>query len=56
MRYVIEGTDHRGRRFRGVYDEADAKYLLESDRLNRVVDLLPSCEYNQNTTTNERTN
>jgi hypothetical protein len=35
--YMVEGTDHRGRKFRGLYNYEDAAYLLVSDRLNRLV-------------------
>ena len=55
MLYVIEGTDHRGRRFRGVYDETDARYLLASDCLNKVVDTIHPHD-TISASTNERTN
>jgi hypothetical protein len=35
--YIIEGTDFYGRRIVGAYNKQDADYLLESDRLNRLV-------------------
>jgi hypothetical protein len=35
--YIIEGVDFYGRRFTGAYNKQDADYLLESDRLNRLV-------------------
>ena len=35
--YIIEGTDLYGRKIIGAYNKQDADYLLESDRLNRLV-------------------
>lgn len=34
MLYIIEGTDHRGRKFRGLYDKDTAEQLLKSDPTN----------------------
>lgn len=34
MLYIIEGTDHRGRKFRGLYDKETAEQLLTSDPSN----------------------
>ena len=34
MLYIIEGTDHRGRKFRGLYDRETAEQLLKSDPTN----------------------
>ena len=40
MLYIIEGVDFYGRKFNGVYNKADADYLLASDRLNRLVKVI----------------
>lgn len=34
MLYIIEGTDHRGRKFRGLYDRETAEQLLKGDPTN----------------------
>jgi len=52
--YIVEGTDHRGRKFRGVYTKEDADYLLASDRLNRLIHTVSMCD-TIHASTNERT-
>jgi len=43
MLYIIEGVDMYGRKFNGVYNKADADYLLATDRLNRLVKVISRC-------------
>ena len=35
--YIVQGVDHRGRKFAGLYNKEDADYLVKSDRLNTIV-------------------
>lgn len=35
--YIVQGVDHRGRKFAGLYSKEDADYLVKSNRLNRIV-------------------
>ena len=38
MMYAVEGVDHNGRRFVGLYTKEDASYLVSSGNgLNRIV-------------------
>jgi hypothetical protein len=35
--YIVEGVDPQGRTFRGIYNEQDARYLVASNRLNKII-------------------
>ena len=52
--YVVQGVDHRGRKFAGLYNKEDADYLVKSNRLNRVIQTVSMCD-TINASTNERT-
>lgn len=47
LRVVVEGVDPAGRKFRGLYTEADARYLVESNRLNKIVEIKSDIVDNQ---------
>jgi hypothetical protein len=36
--YIVEGVDPQGRTFRGIYNEEDARYLVASNCLNKILD------------------
>ena len=40
--YIVEGVDPSGRKFRGLYNKADAEYLAASHCLNRIVGTVTS--------------
>lgn len=37
MLYIVEGVDPTGRKFAGLYTKAEAEYLVQSNRLNRII-------------------
>jgi hypothetical protein len=38
LAYIVQGVDMYGRKFAGLYTEADARSLAIADRLNKVID------------------
>ena len=42
--YVVEGVDPAGRKFRGVYTQAEAEYLVDTDCLNKIVEIKSGSE------------
>ena len=38
LAYIVQGVDMYGRKFAGLYTEADARSLAIADRLNIVID------------------
>ena len=38
LAYIVQGVDMYGRKFAGLYTEADARSLAIANRLNKVID------------------
>ena len=43
MLYIVEGIDPSGRKFTGLYNKEDAEYLVQSNRLNRIIGTRTKC-------------